>query len=289
MTHEITCPPAINFHVYEKCDSKCTFCFATFADVRRRASLEESIRLLEVLREAGARKINFAGGEPTLHPHIGRLLEAARALGFVTSIVTNGWKLGKLLDRHPGVLDWVGLSCDSADEATQLALGRGRGNHVARTVALADRCHAEGIRLKLNTVVTSLTWGHDMRALVRRIRPERWKIFQVLRVEGQNDGRVEPLLIEPWQFRAFVERHAELSAEGITLVPEDNEAMTDSYAMIDPTGRFFGDTDGKDRRSRPILEVGVAAALRDVGFRPEKMKARGGLYDWEPARYRAAS
>lgn len=271
---------AINFHLFKPCDARCRFCFATFRDVRGRLPLAQAQRLLVMLREAGAEKITFAGGEPTLHPHIGELIGHAKALGLVTGIVTNGSRLDALLDKHAEVLDWAALSVDSADEVIQQALGRGRGDHIARAVVLADRCRALDVRVKLNTVVTALNWHEDMSTLVRRMQPERWKVFQVLRVEGQNDGTVEPLLITAEQFSAFLGRHAPLADEGFLAVAEDNDAMTDSYVMIDPIGRFYGNSAGKHQISPPILEVGVGAALRSVGYSPTRFEARGGRYAW---------
>ena len=198
----------------------------------------------------------------------------------MTGVVTNGARLGALIGTHGGAIDWVALSIDSGDDGIQADLGRGRGDHVARVIALADRCHATGIRVKMNTVVTALTWTEDMCALVRRVAPERWKVFQVLRVVGQNDGRVEPLLISAAQFAEFVARHAHLSAEGYRVVAEDNAAMIDSYVMVDPMGRFFGNTGGIHRTSRSILDVGVEAALAETRFDATKFEARGGRYEW---------
>ncbi len=118
---------------------------------------------------------------------------------------------------------------------------------------LAELCRAQGIGIKLNTVVTALNWQEDMSDFVRELAPSRWKVFQVLAVVGQNDGAVEPLLISADQFGRFVARHAALAAEGFEAVAEDNDAMTDSYAMIDPLGRFFGNSGGVQSYSRPIL------------------------------------
>ncbi|MFO0750343.1 MAG: viperin family antiviral radical SAM protein [Myxococcota bacterium] len=238
-------------------------------------------RLIDALADAGAEKLNFAGGEPTLRPDLAELVRHAKARGFVTSIVTNGAKLEALLDACDGALDWVALSVDSAVEATQRLLGRGKGRHVEQALRLAGRCHARGVRLKLNTVVTRLNHDEDMSTFVRAARPERWKVFQVLRVVGENDGRVEPLLISAEEFHAVVARHAPLAAEGLQPVAEDNDAMTDSYAMIDPLGRFYGNTAGIHRVSPPILEVGVAAGLSAVGYDPAKFSARGGRWSWE--------
>ncbi|MCC6216994.1 MAG: radical SAM protein [Polyangiaceae bacterium] len=274
----------MNFHILSACDARCDFCFATFPGVRGRLAAPDARRLITLLRAHGAEKLTFAGGEPTLHPDLEGYLRHAKGEGLVTGVVTNGSRLQPLLARAADAIDWVALSVDSASEATQRALGRGGGDHVARAVRLSDLCRAAGVRLKVNTVVTSLTWEEDLTELLRRLAPERWKLFQVLRVEGQNDGRVERLLISREQFSAFVARHARLAEAGVTLVPEDNDAITDSYVMIDPLGRLYGDTGGIHRVGPSVLEAGVDAALAAVGFQPEKLRARGGLYDWAPPR-----
>ncbi|PIE18644.1 MAG: radical SAM domain protein [Proteobacteria bacterium] len=271
---------AVNFHLTRACDSRCRFCFATFRTLPRQLSAADGRALITALRRAGAQKINFAGGEPTLHPHLAEYLHFAKGLGMTTSVITNGYRLPRLLAAAAAALDWAGLSCDTADEATQQALGRGHGDHVRRTVALAEQLHDHGVRVKLNTVVTAETWREDMSALVLAVRPERWKVFQVLPVAGQNDGDVEDLLITERQLRAFVARHGAVREAGVTLVAEDNAAMTDSYVMVDPAGRMVGNSGGRTVTSAPVLEVGVAAALEAVGFDATRLIARGGRYAW---------
>jgi radical S-adenosyl methionine domain-containing protein 2 len=279
-------PPAVNFHLEKACNLRCKFCYAHFDDdaalreIKRGLDREHAMRVIELVREAGAEKITFVGGEPTLCPFLPDLLRHARDLGYTTTLVTNGFRLERLLDEVADCLDWVGLSVDSADEATQAALGRDRGTHVAKSLAHFRRIHALGIRVKLNTVVTSINWQEDMSDFVRITRPDRWKLFQVLPVDGQNDGSVGPLLIAREQFDAFVDRHMHLKDEGISVVPESNDAMTGSYAMIDPLGRFFSNVGGRHTYSPAILEVGVETAFAAVGFDALKFEARGGKYEW---------
>ncbi len=116
-----------------------------------------------------------------------------------------------------------------------------------------------------------------MTPLIHQGRPSRWKVFRVLPVAGQNDGRVEPLLITPGHFRAFVDRHAPRASDGFAPIAECNGAMTASYLMVDPLGRFFDNVDGRLRYSR-LLGVGVEQALADLRFCPTKLEARGGIY-----------
>jgi radical S-adenosyl methionine domain-containing protein 2 len=51
--------------------------------------------------------------------------------------------------------------------------------------------------------------------------------------------------------------------------------MTGSYVMVDPAGRFFDNTAGTHMYSRPINEVGVDAALREVSIDPDRFRLRG--------------
>lgn len=274
-------PLAINFHLLRACNARCGYCFARFPETPKGLASADVIEVMRRVRDAGGEKMNFVGGEPTLHPDIERFVVAAKEMGFTTSIVSNGAKLARLLSSSAGaMLDWVGLSVDSATDEGNALVGRGGPGYTAQIVALAQEARANGAAVKLNTVVTRHNVYEDMSSLVRVVAPERWKVFQVLRVEGQNENTVDDLLVETHEFDDFVARHRALDDEGIPVIVENNEAMTDSYAMIDPMGRFFGNTGGVHHVGLSILEVGAREALASVGFRNEKLVARGGVYAW---------
>lgn len=270
---------AVNFHLWKPCNYRCKFCFATFDDVPGRLTRDEARRVVALIAPR-TDKMTFVGGEPTLCPFLGDLIDDAHGAGLTTCVVSNGERLRPLILQHAAALDWVGLSVDTADETISTQLGRGTGNHVRRSIELAELARAHGVRVKLNTVVTALTHDEDLSDLVRAIRPDRWKVFQVLPVAGQNDGKVEPLLIDAAQFQGYVARHAHLAAEGFGPIPETNADMTGSYVMIDPMGRFFDNVDGRLVYSPGILDVGVEAAFARVRWERERLVARGGLYAW---------
>lgn len=274
-------PPlvSVNWHMWAWCNYECTFCFARFRDVSRALDVPRARRILDALAAAGTEKLTIAGGEPTLCPWLDEALAYAKQLGMTTMIVTNGTGVTReFLEKTKGTLDYVTLSIDSANDATEAALGRGTGNHVANARQVAKLVAEFGIPLKVNTVVTSINHGDDMHDLIRDLAPVRWKVFQMLPIEGEND-EATPLQVADEDFVAYIRRHADLSP-----VAEDNDAMTDSYIMLDPIGRFFQNTSGTYVRSRSILEVSVAEALRDVAITPEtleKLGARGGIWNWE--------
>lgn len=283
-------PPSVNYHLWAACNMRCRFCFATFEDViadrlpRGHLAREDACRMVDILARR-FRKVTFAGGEPTLCPWLDQLVDVARRAGATTMLVTNGSGLepsGGL--ALAGKLDWIALSLDSASDRTHARLGRalhGEAIPADHHVAVMDAARRAGARLKVNTVVTALNAGEDMSALIARLRPERWKILQVLPVEGQNSGRLDGLICSPEAFRAFVERHRDLERQGVRLVAEENEDMRGSYAMVDPAGRFFDNTGGGHRYSAPILEVGVDRAWSEVAFRMDRFLGRGGAYDFD--------
>ena len=287
-------PQSVNYHVNRNCNFGCKFCFATFEDTKvvlKGAMLKRADRLALVDRlvAAGVSKLTFVGGEPTLIPDLAGLLARAKAGGVTTMIVTNGALFkGALLESLVPNLDWVAFSVDSANELVNQASGRARKRsgqvlEAAELLQRADLARERGVRIKLNTVVHRLNWEEDMSDFVAALQPERWKLFQVLPVEGQNSGSVDELLIDDQRFEAYVERHRGLEEKGVDVVPESNDAMRGSYAMVDPAGRFFDNTSGGHRYSQPILDVGVSAAFEEVSFSAEKFEARGGVYDWSAA------
>ncbi|KAL8863927.1 MAG: hypothetical protein Q9198_010227, partial [Flavoplaca austrocitrina] len=89
---------------------------------------------LRLLKEAGMRKINFAGGEPFLYgKFLGEMIDFCKQdlrLESV-SIVNNGSLVKEnFMKKHGSNIDILAVSCDSFDEATNIEIGRGSGNQV---------------------------------------------------------------------------------------------------------------------------------------------------------------
>lgn len=171
----------VNFHVWQPCNMRCSFCFARFRDVRSGVLPEghltqgQALTVVALLAEAGFQKITFAGGEPFLCPWLLDLIARAKNDGMTTSVVTNGSLLtSDVLSRLPGLLDWLVMSIDSADPGTLRRTGRvtaSRPLSAFEYVALCRGATRNNIRLKINTVVTQENWHEDLTTFILAARP----------------------------------------------------------------------------------------------------------------------
>lgn len=110
--HAILC----NYYVTYRCNAKCGFC-----DIWERPSPyvdEQSVLAnLRDLKKLGVKVIDFTGGEPLLHQQIDVLLEAAKRLGFITTLTTNCLLYPKWGERLKGKIDMLHFSLDAGEKA----------------------------------------------------------------------------------------------------------------------------------------------------------------------------
>ena len=275
-------PVSVNYHFTRQCNKSCGFCFHT-ATTSFKLPEDEARRGLTLLKAAGMRKINFAGGEPFLYkPFLGKMVAFCKENLRVesVSIVSNGSLIDEsFLQRHGRHIDILAVSCDSFKEETNIEIGRGSGNQVKKLFEIAGWCRKYKIKFKLNTVVCRPNYQEDMNMNITRLQPFRWKCFQVLLVAGENDSDrtlrdVRKFQITHEEFQSFCRRHQHQAS----FVAEPNSLMAKSYLILDEYMRFL-DREGR-APSSSILDVSVSAALSQVYWDKNSFLERGGLYDW---------
>jgi radical S-adenosyl methionine domain-containing protein 2 len=279
----------VNFHLVKHCPMACNFCYARFEDVIRDTKVsklglptEQARAVVTELAKLGFEKINFAGGEPLLRKDLPELIRYAKSLGLVTSIISNSQLITadwiKSVDGH---LDQVGISVDSALPERRVHMGRAINGKPLTNGDYLDRAaliRLANISLKINSVVTAQNFDEDMSEFIRQLAPQRWKVFQALQIDGQNDLDAALIRCPDQAFDLFKQTHAGLTTHGIRAVFEGNDDMTGSYAMVDPFGRFFDNVKGAHRYSQPIWQVGGEVARAQVIVDAGKFVARGGVY-----------
>lgn len=280
--------PSINFHLWEPCNMRCKFCFATFQDVKQtllpkgHLPEKEALQVVSEIAKSGFKKITFAGGEPLLCKWLPNLIKTAKNLGMTTMIVTNGSKLtDAFLEKNKPYLDWIAISIDSLDDEKNIEMGRAitgkKSLKKSFYYSLIERIHKHGYGLKINTVVNKINYNDDLTDFIKNAKPKRWKVLQVLPIVGQNDTNIDKFKITPTEFKHFLETHKEVQE----IIPESNEQIKGSYVMVDPAGRFFDNTEGTHNYSEGILKVGIETAYNTMDYDGDKFINRGGIYNWE--------
>jgi radical S-adenosyl methionine domain-containing protein 2 len=284
-------PFAVNYHFTRECNFKCGFCFHT-ALTSHVEKIDKIKPALRALKDAGMKKINFAGGEPFLKPKLlGQMCQFCKEeLGLTVSIVSNGSLIKeKWMKEFGKFVDMLAISCDSFDEGVNTKIGRSEngkpGNQLRHAERAATWCQQYGIKFKINTVVNTFNWEEDMNKLISELNPVRWKVFQCLIIGGENDGGnskrdAQKFVVSEDQFNAFLKRHSDQKC----LVPEDNNTMRTSYLILDEFMRFL-DCSGNSKVPGPTIlgMENVHEALKLAGFDEEKFRQRGGdffLKEW---------
>ena len=280
-------PLSVNYHLTRECNYKCGFCFHTATDSHIEP-IENAQKAMSLLKDAGMRKINFAGGEPFLKAKfLGQLAKHCKETLHLesVSIVTNGSKVtDRWLSEYGKYIDIMAVSCDSFDERTNVKIGRGTGKHLETFKQLARMCETHKVMFKVNTVVNIYNYEEDMNIAITEINPKRWKCFQVLVVPEENgsdktlrDARKFQITAE--QFKLFCDKHKHHKC----FVPEGNDVMASSYLLLDEYLCFLNK--GVKEKTKSVLEIGVEEALKDVYWDEEGFTERGGVYDWsEPSK-----
>lgn len=207
------------------------------------------------------------------------------------------------MEEYGKHVDLLAISVDSFNTEVNEKIGRREkgkeSNHIEKLFQVREWCTKYGIKFKLNTVVNQYNYQEDMNDQITKLNPSRWKVFQVLPLEGkfqsknfskaltlnccfskkgENQGpnsvrKVEPFLIGKSQFDEFVERHKDQEP-----VVEDNETMKTSYLLLDEQFRFLDCSENSKKPSKSILQVGVKEALKQSGYDREKFVKRGGEF-----------
>ncbi|KAI5476792.1 hypothetical protein MNV49_007307 [Pseudohyphozyma bogoriensis] len=207
-----------------RCNFACGFCFHT-AKTGGHLPKYKALRGLKLLKEAGMKKVNFAGGEPFLYDKLlGDMAKYCKEeLGLKVTVITNGSRTReKWLSEYGRYFDMIGVSCDSFDEDTNIKIGRSERQKVFQVLPLEGE----------NTGTGAL------------------RTFDRFKVTDEK-------------FQAFLDRHAPQKAAG-RLVPESNDLMKDSYLILDEEMRFLDCSKGGKTPGRSLLDVGVRKALTDV-------------------------
>jgi len=148
------------------CNLHCSYCLRDEdALYHTRANFFDAELLRRIVREAresiDASHVMFTGGEATLHPSFGEILNAVRVEGLKCSFVTNGWHFERAWSAVAANRDAVTHVAFSLDGATLEAHDRWRGEgSFVRLVRAFTRCRAAGLPFSVKVGLRRDTLPH---------------------------------------------------------------------------------------------------------------------------------
>jgi MoaA/NifB/PqqE/SkfB family radical SAM enzyme len=186
-------PRRIVIELTNICNLHCSYCLRDDeALYQTRARFFPSELLGRILREAreaaGVGHVSFTGGEPTLHPRFGEILQTAGAEGMRASFVTNGWHFDRVwpvLDVHRSAVSLVSFSVDGATRETH-DRWRGEGSF-DRVVRAFTRCRVGRIPFAVKTVIRRDTVPQlqEIALLAARMGAQAFHLSHVLPTSGE--------------------------------------------------------------------------------------------------------
>ena len=193
-----TCLPIIE--ITNHCNLECPICLVDNRH-NHHMSLQDFERILDGLveKEGAIETINLSGGEPTLHPRLLELLDAAVARDEIArvSISSNGLRLA----AEPGLCEelarrgvYVSLQLDGLDPGALGAL-RGAGNQLAAKHKALDNLERAGVRTTLVSTVARGVNDHLVGDVVRLFYDKSFLLslmFQPAVYNGAGGGRFQP-------------------------------------------------------------------------------------------------
>jgi radical S-adenosyl methionine domain-containing protein 2 len=136
-------------NLLSKCNEKCIYCFRGNYQVFPSQYIQPLIHALKLLK---VKKVNFTGGEPTLHPELVDFLRSFKESGFIVSTTTNATKFYPNLLSY---LDWISFSIDSLNPETLRKLGRSPIIlDITNQYLEVIRNQNLKVKVKINTVLT---------------------------------------------------------------------------------------------------------------------------------------
>lgn len=149
----------VRLSVTDRCNFRCVYCMEPderFLPPQRLLGVDDWARLTRVLVSLGVTKVRLTGGEPTLHPHLDRIISAVAGAGVDDlALTTNGSLLddASLRTWKASGLTRITISLDSVDPTSFASMTRSAAtsHRVIEAIRLAER---RGLGpVKVNSVI----------------------------------------------------------------------------------------------------------------------------------------
>lgn len=236
-----------NLHFTDHCNYCCKCCYAV--NEKKCLSLEEiklvvdNIERYFLINNINDGRINIAGGEPTTCTYLQQIIDYINEKNIKASLITNGSLLTEdFIRQNRNKLVMIGLSIDSLDYVSNIKLGRHCNYKIFEYDSVVKICKCikeNGIKLKINTVVSKLNENENMTRLYSDVKPDRIKFLQML----PSTDFAQYQKISDEDFDRYL-----LKYSNYKIVAEKNSNIEKAYMIIDSSGYLTTNNQHYDKR-----------------------------------------
>jgi len=270
--------PVLQVHPTKRCNLTCAHCYSSSGPrARERLALDTLSACLADAVALGYRQLAVSGGEPLLYPQLAELLAAARALGMLTSVTTNG-TLATAARWAPlaPLIDVAAISIDGRPDEHDAI--RRRTGAFAQTVANLPAIRASGVPFGL--IFTLTQHNVDSLAFVVRLAAEHGaRSVQVhpLTLHGRAaeelpDARPDTIeLTAAWLEAERLGRELGVVVHVDAVTAEQLRRYRDAFVPARPVGALVA--------VAPVLVVEADAGVRPLSHELDPRLALGSLHE----------
>jgi MoaA/NifB/PqqE/SkfB family radical SAM enzyme len=229
----------IDFHVTTECSQECPYCWGP-QDCENPVDTATAKLIVSKVKEVGATRIVFTGGDPLKRGDIASLLRHARAIGLEVALSTTGDELTpEFLSEIAAEVDLISLPLDGSTEVVN-ARTKEQGHFTAVTRALEWLRRYPNIDVKVCTPVTRHNL-EDVPNIIRLVEDyalttQARVFYNVFQAFPRSMGEVDwgELLVSDEEFaalRRLVSDRADIQVNFL-----DHVTLDRLYVMVFPDG-----------------------------------------------------
>jgi len=229
----------VDFHITASCDQACPYCWGP-RRFRKTVDTKTTYRIIARIKEVGARRVVFTGGDPLHRADAGDLIRAAKDIGLETALSTTGDRLTPdILSKVSQILDLISLPLDGSTEEVN-----SRTKHPGHFSAIMDALgwlqEYPNIDVKVCTPVTRHNLD-DIPAIAQLVENYShstkarvfYNIFQAF-PRAMFEVKWEKLLVTDQEFSLLKDQIG--GGKNIRISFLDHETLDKLYVMVFPDG-----------------------------------------------------
>ncbi|MBP7653758.1 radical SAM protein [Candidatus Dependentiae bacterium] len=209
-------PFYVNLVINSSCNLNCSYCFGKYAHrPPRNITFDDFKELTDLLIKKGIKYILIQGGEPLLHPELGKMIKYLYDKKIITALVTNG-SLPEKIRKIPelDLMDNICFSLDGNREGNDRVRGKGSFDKVLESIAEVKKNYTVPVRIN-STIHKFVHTDIDFMAKFMKEKKIEWGINFLF--SGKEKAEGESLVLTREQMIDYLKKLLEYKKAGYPI------------------------------------------------------------------------